>query len=68
MKKISDFFLSENVQFLEVKFSIYLNSNVFVMFSWTITSILMESGVSGILLFSPSRIYTHYENTPIQIY
>ena len=30
MKNIS-FFLSENVQFLEVKFSIYLNRRVFVM-------------------------------------
>ena len=30
MKKIS-FFLSENFQFLEVKFSIYLNRRVFVM-------------------------------------
>ena len=30
MKNIS--FLSENFQFLEVKFSIYLNRRVFVMF------------------------------------
>ena len=30
MKSIS-FFLSENFQFLEVKISIYLNRNVFVM-------------------------------------
>ena len=30
MKKISEF-LSENFQFLEVKFSIYLNRHVFVM-------------------------------------
>ena len=30
MKNIS-FFLSENFQFLEVKFSIYLNKRVFVM-------------------------------------
>ena len=29
--KISVFFLSENFQFLEVKFSIYLNRRVFVM-------------------------------------
>ena len=29
--KISSFFLSENFQFLEVKFSIYLNRRVFVM-------------------------------------
>ena len=29
--KISEFFLSENCQFLEVKFSIYLNRSVFVM-------------------------------------
>ena len=32
MKNISFFFLSENFQFLEVKFSIYLNRHVFVMF------------------------------------
>ena len=31
MKNISVFFLSENFQFLEVKFSIYLNRRVFVM-------------------------------------
>ena len=30
-EKISEFFLSENCQFLEVKFSIYLNRSVFVM-------------------------------------
>ena len=30
--KISQFFLSENFKFLEVKFSIYLNTRVFVMF------------------------------------
>ena len=33
--KISVFFLSENVQFLEVKISIYLNSRVFVM-KWAV--------------------------------
>ena len=31
MKNIRVFFLSENFQFLEVKFSIYLNRRVFVM-------------------------------------
>ena len=31
MKKISEFFLSETFQFLEVKLSIYLNRRVFVM-------------------------------------
>ena len=30
-KKISEFFFSENFQFLEVKFSIYLNRRVLVM-------------------------------------
>ena len=29
--KLSEFFLSENIQFLEIKFSIYLNRRVFVM-------------------------------------
>ena len=32
MNNIRGFFLSENVQFLKVKFSIYLNRRVFVMF------------------------------------
>ena len=31
MKNIRVFFLSETIQFLEVKFSIYLNRRVFVM-------------------------------------
>ena len=31
MKNISERFLSENYQFLEAKFSIYLNRRVFVM-------------------------------------
>ena len=31
MKKISEFFLAENFQFLEVNFSMYLNRRVFVM-------------------------------------
>ena len=31
IRKISEFFLSENFQFLEVKFSLYLNRHVFVM-------------------------------------
>ena len=33
--KTSGFFLSENFQFLEVKFSIYLNRRVFVMIGST---------------------------------
>ena len=33
MKKKKSDFLSENFQFLEVKFSIYLNRRVFVMYS-----------------------------------
>ena len=32
MKKYISFFLFENFQFLEVKFSIYLDRRVFVMF------------------------------------
>ena len=31
MKKYQSFFLSENFQFLELEFSIYLNRRVFVM-------------------------------------
>ena len=36
MKNIRVFFLSENFQFLEVKFSIYLNRRVFVIFGSTL--------------------------------
>ena len=41
MKKISDF-SSENVQDLEVKFSIYLNRRVFVMLQRGANSFLLE--------------------------
>ena len=34
IRKISEFFLSENFQFLEVKCSIYLNRRVFVLTFW----------------------------------
>ena len=33
-EKYQNFFLSENFQFLVVKFSVYLNRHVFVMTSW----------------------------------
>ena len=39
MKKYHFFFLSENVQFLEVKISIYLNRCVFVMVDVTLYEI-----------------------------
>ena len=41
MKKISEFFLSENVQILEIKFSIYLNRRVFRARSVYLTSHLL---------------------------
>ena len=53
-------FLSENFQFLEVKFSIYLNRRVFVMYfyvSVVIVPLLLESTyksgnhISGIKIF-----------------
>ena len=56
MKKISEFFLTENFQFLVVKFSIYLNRCVFVMRS----NVKRQNNCLA-------RI-GHYENTPIQIY
>ena len=37
-EKYQGFFLSENFQFLEVKFSIYLNRRVFVMYNIDATS------------------------------
>ena len=33
MRKISEFFLSENFQFLDVKFSSYMNRHVLKLFS-----------------------------------
>ena len=54
MKNVS--FLFENVQFLEVKFSIYLNRRVFEMRVFTVRLKMV-----CILAY-------HYENTPIQIY
>ena len=44
MKHIS--FLSENFQFLEVKFSIYLNRRVSVMFIEAITIFTLHTGTS----------------------
>ena len=35
-------FLSENFQFLEVKFSIYLNRRVFIMFSQILMHIYLD--------------------------
>ena len=40
--KICDFFLSENLQFLAVNFSINLISRVFVMQKWTIYNIKIK--------------------------
>ena len=40
IRKISEF-LSENFQFLEVKFSLYLNRHVFVMYTFVFTSIML---------------------------
>ena len=51
MKIIRVFFLSENFQFLEVKFSIYLNRRVFVM----IHKMLNQSEYSGEQTRSPKK-------------
>ena len=56
-EKLSEFFLSENFQILELNFSIYLNRRVFVM------SLPTEYTVSN-----ETKLFSHYENTPIQIY
>ena len=46
MKNIS-FFFSENFQFLEVRFSIYLNRHVFVMF--VCVEVLRPSQPNGVM-------------------
>ena len=51
-------FLSENFQFLEVKFSIYLNRRVFVM-QCTFSKATLHNEDSSCLL-------SHYEITPMQ--
>ena len=61
MKKYQSF-LSENFQFSEVKFSIYLNSLVFVMVYATVVSYV----ALVLSMFVPHR--SHYENTPFQTY
>ena len=48
MKNIR-FFLSENFQFLEVKFSIYLNRHVFVMRATSAVSAVIVSVVFRVL-------------------
>ena len=59
--KISDFFLSENVQFLEVNFSVYLNRRVFVMGQLAFQVTLYRTFICprGILSgwWSPIKIY-----------
>ena len=55
-KKLSEFFLSENFQFLEVKFSIYLNRRVFIMvwaFSWGLSELLGYLGCKDIRFSRP---------------
>ena len=47
-------FLSDNLQFLEVKFSIYLNRPVFVM--------LTEGGLQTLYLSDFDQIYTKMNN------
>ena len=47
MKKY-EFFLSENFQFLVVKFSVYLNRPVFVMFFFFYTNLLLMNILSGV--------------------
>ena len=59
MKNIG-FFFSENVQFLEVKFSVYLNRRVFVMY-------IVKLGFTGvyiILLISSQNIDCGYSLGP----
>ena len=59
--KISEFFLSENFQFLEVKFSVYLNRRVFEMgmlsVRWHLYIITFESGysISYKIAYAPSK-------------
>ena len=47
IRKISEFFLSENFQFLEVKSSVYLNRRVFEM----------STNLADLILFGTQNIY-----------
>ena len=56
MKKISEFFLSQNFQVLEVNFSIYLNRRVFVMFrerqlSWISFTIKWDNPINVVIIW-----------------
>ena len=53
--KLSDFFLSENSQFLEVKFSIYLNRRVFVMCYYVHRRILIDIWQCNYLILKMKR-------------
>ena len=52
---MSEFFLSENFQFLEIKISIHLNRRVFVMLSFDPKS--PSNSIKPNLNFYPSRIF-----------
>ena len=53
------FFLSEKFQFLEVKFSIYLNRRVFVMWSQVYESIVFFICLFSIIFLSKQTVYCH---------
>ena len=71
MKKYQSF-LSENFQFLEVKFSIDLNRRVFVMkyskIYYSGYRLCLISEVLNVCVTKNCLFSLHYENMPIQIY
>ena len=67
MKKYQ-IFLSDNFQFLEVKYSIYLNRRVFVMVLCDCASSfdIFYTGLNvHIYSYTSIRVSKHHENTPI---
>ena len=68
MKNISVFYMKK-VQFLEVKFSVYLNRRVFVMFSsvFSLPAFLLYLGVGSLLRCSSLSIKPTLSNITIAL-
>ena len=63
MKKKKSDFLSENFQFLVVKFSIYLNRRVFVMKAGSATSPITSRSITH-TIYTPQPLY----NTIVRVH
>ena len=52
-------FLSENFQFLVVKFSVYLNKHVFVMVFLQQNQMANSVDLDGMAMFEPTHLFLH---------